>query len=632
MIEMDKKTKESIIQEFHNGRCTRLHKYFGAHFTEIDGVFGVVFRVWAPNAQSVSVVGDFNSWDAEKNPMKRTEEDYSVWEIFVPALSEYDIYKFSIRTGNGNVLMKADPYAFHSETRPQTASKLYKLDGFEWKDANWQKYKKGRNIFSEAVNIYELHLGSWKLHEDGNFYSYIDMTRELIPYVKKMGYTHIEIMPVSEYPFDGSWGYQVTGYFAVTSRYGTPKDFMHFVNECHKNGIGVIMDWVIAHFPRDAHGLFEFDGQCLYEYTDPLKREQPDWGTRIFDYGRPEVRNFLISNAVFWCEYFHIDGIRVDAVASMLYLDYGKTDGQWRPNQYGGNGNIEAEEFLKNLNIAVLEEYPETIMIAEESTAWPMITKPPYCGGLGFHFKWNMGWMNDTLRYFSTDPIFRKYNHNALTFSLTYAFSENYILPFSHDEVVHGKCSLINKQPGDYLQKFAGLRTMYGYTMAHPGKKLSFMGSEFGQFIEWNEKQGLDWNLLEFDMHKKLQTYVSDLNAFYLRNSEFWEIDDSWDGFEWVVTDDCDSNVIAFKRRNRDGREIIAVFNLSPVMRENYPIGVSSPGSYRVIFNSDSEKYGGSGMKYPAYLKTKSRDDSGFGQFIDITLPPMSAIYIRRKG
>ena len=617
---------------FHQGNDFFAYKYFGAHFSEKNGIYGVIFRVWAPNAVSVSVVGDFNGWDKNANVMQSLDDDGSIWELFIPSLKEYDIYKYSIETKEGKTILKADPYAFHAETRPGTASKLYCLDGYNWGDERWISYKQNVDIFKEAMNIYEVHLGSWKKHHDGNFYSYSDLARELIPYVKKMGYTHIEILPVSEYPFDGSWGYQVTGYFSVTSRYGTPKDFMYFVDECHKSGIGVIIDWVAAHFPKDAHGLYEFDGSCTYEYSDPLKREHPDWGTRIFDFGKGEVQSFLISNAVFWCDCFHIDGIRVDAVASMLYLDYGKHDGQWRANEYGGNENLEAVEFLKKLNTSVSQAFPNTIMIAEESTAWPMVTKPPYMNGLGFHFKWNMGWMNDSLRYFSTDPFFRKHNHNTLTFSLTYAFSENYILPFSHDEVVHGKCSLINKQPGEYEQKFAGLRAMLGYTIAHPGKKLSFMGNEFGQFIEWNFEKELDWHLLDYDMHSKMHRYVRELNSFYLKHPELWENDSGWEGFEWVTVNDFESNVLVFKRKASDGSELYAVSNLSPVERNDYKFGVSIPGSYRIVFNSDSEKYGGNGVSNPTYIKTKDEEINGFQFSLKLTLPPMSTMFIRRKG
>ncbi len=615
---------------FHQGKDIYAYKYFGAHFAEENEVPGVMFRVWAPDALSVSVVGDFNNWDKNANVMKNPGDDKTVWEAFVPYLREYDIYKYSIDTTYGTTLQKADPYAFHAETRPGTASKIYDIDGFRWGDGNWLKYRAEHSAFSEAMNIYEVHPGSWKKHPDGNFYSYTDLARELVPYVKKMGYTHIELLPVSEFPYDGSWGYQVTGYFAASSRYGTPKDFMHFINECHKCGIGVIIDWVAAHFPKDAHGLYEFDGRTLYEYSDPLKCEHPDWGTRIFDYGRNEVKNFLISNAAFWCEYFHIDGIRVDAVASMLYLDYGKSQGQWRANCYGGNENLEAADFLRELNSTLCSVYPDIIMIAEESTAWPMVTKPPYMNGLGFHFKWNMGWMNDTLRYFSTDPIFRKHKHNELTFSLAYAFSENYILPFSHDEVVHGKCSLIGKQPGDYEQKFAGLRAMLGYIIAHPGKKLSFMGNEFAQFSEWNYEKELDWNLLGFDMHRKMHEYVRDLNKFYLKNPELWELDTGWEGFEWITVDDSDRNVIVFKRKDSKGKEIIAALNFSPVTRNGYAFKVSEAGSYRVVFNSDKEKYGGTGVEYAPYIKTNRPD--GNDAYLTLTLPSMSVIFIRRKG
>ncbi len=617
---------------FHEGKNHFAYEFLGAHFTEVSGVSGVVFRVWAPSAVSVSVVGDFNGWNEETNPMNCIQDDFTIWETFIPGLHEYDIYKYSIKTADGRTILKADPYAFHAETRPGTASKLYDLKGYNWGDKRWQTYKKNQNIFEAPMNIYELHIGSWKKHADGNFYSYRQLADELCAYVKKMGYTHIEIMPVSEYPFDGSWGYQVTGYFAVTSRYGTPKDFMYFVDTCHKNGIGVILDWVAAHFPKDAHGLYEFDGSCVYEYADPLKREHPDWGTRIFDYGKPEVRSFLISNAVFWADYFHIDGIRVDAVASMLYLDYGKRDGEWRANIHGGRENLEAVEFLQELNTSVLSEFPDTIMIAEESTAWPLVTKPPFENGLGFHFKWNMGWMNDMLRYFSTDPFFRKGMHNTLTFSMTYAFSENYILPLSHDEVVHGKCSLINKQPGEYEQKFAGLRAMLGYAIAHPGKKLGFMGSEFGQFIEWNFSQELDWFLLEYDAHRKMQEYTRDLNALYLRSSELWENDGGWDGFRWLSVDDADNNVLAFVRKNKSGKGLIAVFNLSPVERLGYTLGVESPGSYRVVFSSDSEKYGGSGFNFSSSYSTKKVAHCGFDNSLKLDLPPMSAIFLRKKG
>ncbi len=611
-------------ERFHNGINHFAYKYFGAHFAEKDGVSGVIFRVWAPHAFSVSVVGDFNNWNAEKNRMTN-ENDKSIWEIFIPYLSEFTMYKYCIRSKKGEVCMKSDPFAFHSETRPKTASKVYDVEGYLWHDENWMKYRAKQNIFKSPVNIYEIHFGSWKRKDDGNFYSYREMANELIPYVKKMGYTHIELMPLSEHPFDGSWGYQVTGYFSATSRFGVPKDLMYFVDECHRNGVGVIFDWVVAHFPKDAHGLYRFDGEALYEYADLLKSEHPEWGTMIFDYGRCEVKSFLISNAFFWCEYFHIDGIRVDAVASMLYLDYGKTDGNWRPNIYGGNGNLEAAAFLRELNEELLTEFPDIIMIAEESTTWPNITKPPYVGGLGFHFKWNMGWMNDTLAYFSKDPIFRKYEHNKLTFSMCYAFSENFILPFSHDEVVHGKKSLIDKQPGVYEIKFAGLRAMLGYTIAHPGKKLSFMGNEFAHFSEWSCEKGLDWNLLEFDMHRKFRDYARKLNLLYLENPELWEIEDSWNGFEWITVDDAEKNILIFKRKGDCGGELYALFNFSPVAREGYTFTAAVPGKYSVVLNSDSKEFGGFGVFSPEEIKTE-------GNILSVTLPPMSALFIKKKG
>jgi len=613
---------------FHEGTNFRAYRYLGAHFCKE----GVIFRVWAPNAASVSVVGDFNGWDHEAAPMKRVTEQ-GVWETLVENAKEFDGYKFAIVRGDGSMVLKADPYAVHAETRPATASKLYRIDGYEWHDKKWLKAQAGKNPYKSPMNIYEVQLGSWKKHPDGSFYSYRQMAEDLVPYVKKMGYTHIEFLPLNEYPYDGSWGYQVTGYYAATSRYGTPKDLMYLVDVCHQNGIGVLLDWVPAHFPKDAHGLYEFDGTCLYEYSDPLKREHSDWGTRIFDYGRNEVRCFLVSSAMFWMEYFHLDGIRVDAVASMLYLDYGKQGGEWRPNQYGGNENLEAISFLQTLNSNVATEYPSALMIAEESTMWPLVTKPPYDGGLGFHFKWNMGWMNDSLRYFSTDPIFRKHHHGMITHILNYAFSENYILPLSHDEVVHGKCSLINKQPGDYDAKFASLRAMMAYMMFLPGKKLSFMGNEFGQFIEWNENRELDWLLLAYPAHQKHQEYIRALNQVYLSHSELWQKDDSEDGFTWLISDDYENNIFAFLRENDEGSRVMVVLNLAPVLRENYRIGIPATGLVKRVFTSDSEEFGGQNIASEIQIPIEEIGWNGKTHSVSITVPPMSAtlFYVPNK-
>ncbi len=610
---------------FDKGENARAYEYLGAHFCE-EG--SVVFRVWAPNAVSVSVVGEFNGWQSDASPMHRVD-DSGVWEAVIGDLKVFDTYKYAIRTKDGRELFKCDPFAFHSETRPANASKLYDIEGYQWHDSKWLEKRRKTSVYDSPVNIYEVHAGSWKQYDDGNFLSYRAMADELVAYVKDMGYTHIEFMPLSEYPFDGSWGYQVTGYFAPTSRYGEPKDLMYLVDKCHQAGIGVIMDWVPAHFPKDAHGLYEFDGTACYEYADPRKGEHYSWGTRVFDYGKPQVQSFLMSSAAIWLDKYHFDGLRIDAVASMLYLDYDRDDGHWVANEKGGNENLEAIAFLQKLNESIFRDYFDCMMIAEESTAFPMVSKPVFMGGLGFNFKWNMGWMNDCMRYFSLDGIHRKNNHNCLTFSFFYAFSENFVLPISHDEVVHGKCSLINKMPGTYEEKFAGVRSFLGYMYAHPGKKMLFMGQEFGQFIEWKYDSGLDWLLLDYDAHKKLQDYTRALNKFYAKNAPLWESDFGWEGFNWISSNDNSNSVIAFRRIDKKGKEIIAVSNLTPVFRSGYEIGVPYAGTYEVVFNSDDEAFGGTGKGISGKIKTNERPMHGHEQSISLELAGLSTVYLK---
>ncbi len=610
-----------FVNVFLKGDSTHAYKYLGCH----KGKDGYIFRVWAPDAVSVRLCGDFNNWNKDACPMHLKMK--GIWEVTVSNARTFDNYKYCVEHRDGSFVLKSDPYAFHSCTRPENASKVYGLCEYNWTDSIYIKNKKKANIFSSPVNIYEVHLGSWQKNPDGSFLNYKTIARKLAPYVKEMGYTHIEIMPVSEYPFDPSWGYQVTGYYAPTSRYGTPEDFATFVDIMHSYGIGVIADWVGAHFPKDENGLYEFDGSCLYEYSDPLKREHPEWNTRIFDYSKGGVISFLISNVIFWQDIYHIDGIRVDAVASMLYLDYGRQGREWRTNCFGGNYNLEAIDFLKKLNKASFEYNPDVLMIAEESTAFPMITKPPYSGGLGFSFKWNMGWMNDMLDYMSTDPLFRKGKHNSVTFSLTYAFSENYILPLSHDEVVHGKCSLIGKMAGLYGDKFASLRTFYGYMMAHPGKKLTFMGNEFAQFSEWDFAQPLDWMLLKYDSHKKMQRYVKDLNKFYLSNKPLWENDSNWEGFKWICADDNGQSVVSFIRTDKSGNSIAAIFNFCPVTRKKYRIGLPE-GRLIPIFSSCKKSYGGNGERlYPC--KTVPIPMHGMEHSASLTVPALSATFYK---
>ena len=627
-----RRSKDSVpIYLFHQGTNYKAYEFLGAHAKTKNRAKGVVFRTWAPRAAGVSVVGDFNEWDSERHPMERLSEG-GLWEGFVPGIQPYELYKFCITAADGRQLYKSDPYAFHTETPPNNASRYYELDGYEWGDERWMERRNAADPYRSPLNIYEMHMGSWRRYADGSTFDYRKVADELSAYLVEMGYTHVEIMPITEYPYDGSWGYQVSGYFAPTSRYGEPKDFMYFVDKLHRSGIGVIMDWVPAHFPKDAYGLYEFDGGCCYEYKDPLKFEHEAWGTRVFDFGRQEVRSFLISSAMFWLEKYHLDGLRVDAVASMLYLDYDRGPGQWRPNQQGGKENLEAVEFLQLLNEAVLTAHPGVLMIAEESTAWPMVTKPPKVGGLGFNFKWNMGWMNDILHYMSLDPIYRAYNHDKITFSMFYAFSENYLLPISHDEVVHGKCSLINKMPGEYAQKFAGVRAFLGYMMTHPGKKLLFMGQEFGQFIEWNYNQELDWLLLGYESHQQLQRYVRDLNRFYQENRPLWQIEDSWDGFQWVVHDDYQQNIISFVRRDEAGELVLVVCNFSPVTREDYRMGVPLADGYRLVFDSDAPQYGGEGRKVEETVLCEEIPSHGKNSSIAILIPGYAVLCYKPVG
>lgn len=612
---------------FHQGTNAKAYEFLGAHG---NGDGSVTFRVWAPNAEWVGVGGDFNGWQPHNAPMEKIS--VGVWECTVDGVKVYDSYKFQIKTRDGRLIYKSDPYAFHTETRPDTASKFYGLPDFKWTDKSWMKKRKAKDIYSSPVNIYEVHAGSWRADGDGYTLTYKGLAEELVPYVKKMGYTHIELLPITEHPFDGSWGYQVTGYFAPTSRYGTPEDFACFVDKAHAAGIGVILDWVPAHFPKDAYGLYEFDGGPLYEYADPRKGEHYEWGTRVFDYGRNEVQSFLVSSAMFWIDKYHIDGLRVDAVASMLYLDYCRDDGQWIPNIHGGKENLEAVAFLKKLNESIFREHGDVLMIAEESTIWPMVSKPTYMGGLGFNFKWNMGWMNDCIRYFNLDGIYRKFHHDKLTYTYSYAFTENYVLPISHDEVVHGKGSLINKMPGSYDEKFAGVRSFMGYMMSHPGKKLIFMGSEMGQFSEWNFKQSLDWHLLDYDKHRQLKDYFAALNSFYLKSAPLWEGDCDPESFKWISGDDSANSVISYIRRDKSGNEIIAVCNFTNVTRQSYRIGVPKAGTYRVVFSSALPEFGGRGESTVGSVKAKKEPMHGYDYSIEFDIEGLSCMFIKNTS
>lgn len=599
---------------FGQGNHYEIYKKLGSHKVKNGKQEGVYFAVWAPHAESVSVVGDFNDWDVEANPMKR-EEPLGIYTCFIPKVKEGALYKYCIETYQHEYIFKADPFANYAELRPGTASKVVDISHLKWTDNKWMEARKTWKNEEEPMSIYEVHIGSWKRHpgrEDEGFYSYREFGKEIAAYVKDMGYTHIELIGVAEHPFDGSWGYQVTGYYAPTSRYGTPEDFAWMINYLHQNKIGVILDWVPAHFPRDAHGLADFDGTPTFEYADPKKGEHPDWGTKIFDYGKNEVRNFLISNALFWVEYFHIDGLRVDAVASMLYLDYGKQDGQWIANKYGENKNLEAIDFFKHLNSVVLGRNPGALMIAEESTAWPMVTGPVEDDGLGFSLKWNMGWMHDFTEYMKLDPYFRKDNHNLMTFAMSYAYSENYILVLSHDEVVHLKCSMLNKMPGLGFDKYANLKAGYAFMMGHAGKKLLFMGQEFAQLREWSEERELDWYLLAEREHQAIQNWVRDLLHLYKKNKAMYELDHSWEGFEWINADDAYRSIFSFVRHSKDNKKnLLFVCNFTPMEREDYRVGVPKRKQYKLVLNSDEEKYGGSGEERPIIYKAEKKECDG---------------------
>jgi len=607
---------------FHQGTNYRSYEYMGAHFDSVDGKNGVTFRVWAPNADAVSVVGDFNDWNENANPMQRIS-DGGVFETFIENLKEFDAYKYAVNH-NQNTILKADPYAFHAETPSKTASKIYDLDGYKWHDKNYLAKKTA--IKNRPMNIYEVNLASWKRKENGDYLTYVELAEELVSYVADMGYTHVEFMPIAEYPFDGSWGYQVTGYYAVTSRYGTPKDFMYLVDCFHKKNIGVILDWVPAHFPKDQHGLYEFDGTLCYENQGWDRKEHKTWGTRIFDWGRNEVQSFLVSNALFLMEKFHVDGLRVDAVASMLYLDYDKKPGEWIPNEYGGNYNLQAIEFFKKLNSVIYSNFPNALMIAEESTAFANITKPVCDGGLGFNYKWNMGWMNDVLSYVELDPYFRSGSHNKLTFSMCYAFSESYVLPISHDEVVHGKKSLLSKMYGNNEQKFASMRAFMMYMFAHPGKKLSFMGNEYGQYKEWDYAEGLEFFLLEYPLHQKLKDFNKKLNRIYKTTPALYEIEDSWQGFTWVAVDERDNNVLSFVRRDLNGRELLAIFNFSGKGYQEYRLGAEK-GEYKAVLCSDDKRFGGTGTLKKKTFIADQISAHGKEYSINIALPEFSGIY-----
>ncbi len=649
------------ISRFNEGIHYEIYEKLGSHPMVVDGVKGTLFAVWAPNAERVSVVGNFNKWDGRRHPMRKLE--YSgIFELFIPGNMTDEIYKYEIRSKSGEVFMKSDPYAFTAEVRPANASRVTSLD-YIWHDKKWiekrdfvekkaedaaeaaaedarvektseKKAEEKKPATEKPMNIYEVHLGSWKRPDDGReFYSYREIAIRLAEYMQEMGYNYVELMPVMEHPYDPSWGYQITGYYAPTSRYGSPAEFMGFVDYMHTKGIGVIIDWVPAHFPKDSHGLGRFDGTPLYENADPLRGEHPHWGTYIFDYGRNEVKNFLVANALYWADKYHVDGIRVDAVASMLYLDYGRSGGEWRANKYGGNENLEAIDFIKEVNVKMKENFPGVMMIAEESTAWPMMTHTVEEGGMGFDYKWNMGWMNDFLSYMKLDPLYRKYHHNELTFSMMYAFSEKFILVLSHDEVVHEKGSMIQKMPGGYEDKFSNLRTAYGFMMTHPGKKLLFMGQEFAQFTEFNESGEIDWSLFEFDAHKYMQTYVKQLNKLYKTEPAFYQLDSVPEGFKWISVNDANRSIVSYERYGLEDKDtLVVICNFTPVEQKNYKLGVPSAGKWQEIFSSDNAKFGGEGHNNKTAKLTKDGKVDDREHYIQITVPPLSVSIFKRKG
>ncbi len=614
------------------GAHYRNYEKLGAHLTELEGKPGVRFAVWAPNARAVSVVGDFNGWNRDSHPMKSRGES-GIWEAFVPDIGQGENYKYFIRSNHdGHEAEKADPYAFAAEVRPRTASKVWDLEGYEWRDEEWMAGRGKENTREAPISIYEVHLGSWMRTPEGGWLTYVDIASRLAEYCREMGFTHVELLPVTEHPFDGSWGYQTVGYYAPTSRFGTPQEFMYLVDTLHRAGVGVLMDWVPAHFPHDPHGLVYFDGTHLYEHADPRQGRHPHWDTMVFNYGRREVSNFLIGNALFWLDRYHIDGLRVDAVASMLYLDYGREAGEWVPNQYGGKENIEAIHFLRRLNERVYAEHPDTMMFAEESTSWGMVSHPTYLGGLGFGFKWNMGWMNDILRYFAKEPIHRQYHQNDITFSMLYAFTENFVLPFSHDEVVHGKASMISKMPGDDWQKFANLRSLYAYMFGHPGKKLMFQGCEFGQWREWTHDESLDWHLCAYPAHQGLKRLVQDLNGLLRSEPAMSHFDSDWQGFEWVDCTDAHANTILFLRRSEDPADtLLFACNFSPVPREGYRVGVPEGGCWEEILNTDASLYGGSNCGNSGGLDAKDYSTHGRPATLELTLPPLAVVVLKRQ-